>query len=93
MTMHYKQVITDSSIPVNNTHWASNSCRSIIPNISTENTEITTSDILTRKITIRDISIKQVTLTYNLEYERRKIRNLVANGHKFVLSRTDKSVE
>jgi hypothetical protein len=84
---------TDSSIPVSNTPWANDSYRSIIPNVSTENSEIATSDSLTRKITIRDTSIQHVTVTYNLERERQRIRNLVANGHRFVLSRTDKSVE
>lgn len=84
---------TDSSIPVSNTHWANDSSRSIIPNVSTENSEIATSDSLTRKITIRDTSIQHVTVTYNLERERQRIKNLVANGHRFILSRTDKSVE
>lgn len=63
---------------------------SIIPNVSTE---IIESGSLIRKITIRDIDVPKITVTYNLDIERRKIKNLIANGHRIDISRTDKSIE
>jgi hypothetical protein len=66
---------------------------SVIRNISTEIYMAFNPDTLTKKITVRGESIKQVTITYNLDKERRIIRNLIANGHKMITPRTDKSID
>jgi hypothetical protein len=65
-------------------------CRSVIPSDSTEVVQL---GVLNKKITIRDIHIPRITVTYNLDFERRKMRNLIANGHEVDTSRTDKGIE
>lgn len=67
--------------------------RSIVPSTSTENSESAKSDGLVKKITIRDTSVRQISVPYNIEYERRRARNLAANGHKFTVPKTDKSID
>jgi hypothetical protein len=78
----------------------SNSCildngslSSAIRSVSTESFTTGKPDTLTKKITVRGADIKQVTITYNLDNERRIMRNLVANGHKVIIPRTDKSID
>jgi hypothetical protein len=66
---------------------------SAIRSVSTESFTTVKPDTLTKKITVRGAGIKQVTITYNLDNERRIMRNLVANGHKIVIPRTDKSID
>jgi hypothetical protein len=77
----------------------SNSCilnngslSSAIRGVSTESFT-TVNDTLTKKITVRGAGIKHVTITYNLDNERRIMRNLVANGHKVIIPRTDKRID
>jgi hypothetical protein len=37
--------------------------------------------------TFRNFPVTKITFTYNIEKEQRKLRNLIANGHKY--SETD----
>lgn len=55
------------------------------------NTSYEKFEFVYRRVLIKDIRSLPLTIcfTYNVEAERRKIRNLLANGHKYKTSRTD----
>lgn len=82
---------TSSSIPKIIDNQADVLTRSIIPNTSTD--VFLGSDIVSRRIIVRSVNVRQFTISYNLNREQKRKRNLVANGHIVSIARTDRSIE
>lgn len=87
------RIDTSSSTATETSNKSGDTLKSIIPVSSTEITQTNQSNGLVRVITIRTTSINEITIPYDIRKERRKARNLIANGHKLNIARTDNSVE